>query len=87
MYKDANLVFDASAIASPTSRSLNDCLETGPPLQNLLWSVIVWNRFKPVALCANLKHEAGRDALRFHWIKDKDPSQAEAIRFTRHCLA
>ena len=27
--------------------------------------------------------EADRDALRFHWIKDKDPSQVEVLRFTR----
>ena len=62
------IVFDASAKASPTSPSLNDCLETGPPLQNLLWSVLVRKRFKPVALCADLKRiqEEDRDALRFH---------------------
>ena len=85
------IVFDASAKASPISPSLNDCLETGPPLQNLLWSVLVRNPFKPVALCADLKQaflqvriqEADRDALRFHWIKDKDPSQVEVLRFTR----
>lgn len=35
------IVFDTSAKASQTSPSLNDCLETGPPLQNLLWSVLV----------------------------------------------
>ena len=49
------IVFDASAKASPVSPSLNDCLETGPPLQNLLGSVLVRNRFKPVTLCADLK--------------------------------
>ena len=27
--------------------------------------------------------EADRDALRFHWRKDKDFSQAETLRFTR----
>lgn len=85
------IVFDASAKAEQTSPSLNDCLETGPPLQNLLWSVLVRDRFKPVALCGDLKQaflqvrilEADRDALRFHWIKDKDPSQIELLRFTR----
>ena len=88
------IVFDASAKASPTSPSLNDCLETGPPLQNLLWSVLVRNCFKPVALCADLKQaflqvriqEADGDALRFHWIKDKDPSKVEVLRFTRALL-
>ena len=27
--------------------------------------------------------EADRDALRFHWIKDKDPSRIEVLQFTR----
>ena len=35
--------------------SLNDSLETGPPLQNLLRSVLVWNRLKPVALGGDIK--------------------------------
>ena len=49
------MVFDASANAEQTSPLLNDCLETGPPLQNLLWSVLVRNCFKPVTLCSDLK--------------------------------
>ena len=85
------IVFDASAKASHGSPSLNDCLETGPPLQNLLWSVLVRNRLKPVAVCGDLKQAflqvwiqvADRDALRFHWIKDKDSSRIETLRFTR----
>ena len=31
------IVYDASVRATPTSLSLNDCLETSPVLQNLLW--------------------------------------------------
>ena len=54
--------------------SLNDCLETGPSLQNLLWDVLVRNRLKPVALAGNLKQAflqirirlEDRGALRFH---------------------
>ena len=38
------IVFDGSARANERSPSLNDCLETGPPLQNLLWNVLVRNR-------------------------------------------
>ena len=75
------IVFDASAKPSEDSPSLNECLETGPPLQNLLWNVLVRNRLKPVALTADIKkaflqvriRPEDRDALRFHWIKDKDP--------------
>ena len=49
------IVFDGSARANERSPSLNDCLETGPPLQNLLWNVLVRNRFKAVALAGDLK--------------------------------
>ena len=49
------------------------------------------NRFKPVALAGDLKQaflqirikEEDRDAMRFHWIRDKDPSKVEVYRFTR----
>ena len=77
------IVFDASAKANQGGPSLNACLETGPPLQNLLWSVLVRNPLKPVALCGDIKQtflqvrirEADRGALRFHWIRDS--SQVE----------
>ena len=85
------IVFDVSAKPSEDSPSLNECLETGPPLQNLLWNVLVRNRLKPVALTADIKkaflqvriRPEDRDALRFHWIKDKDPSTIEVLRFTQ----
>jgi hypothetical protein len=62
-----------------------------PPLQNLLWDVLVRNRLKPVALSGDLKQAflqvrvraLDRDSLRFHWIKDKDLSTVEVLRFTR----
>ena len=49
------------------------------------------NRLKPIALSADLKQAFlqvviradDRDALRFHWIKNKDPSDIEVLRFTR----
>ena len=85
------IVFDASARSNEKSPSLNDCLETGPALQNLLWDVLVRNRLKPVALAGDLKQaflqvriqSEDRDALRFHWIKDRDTSNVEVLRFTR----
>ena len=49
------IVFEASAKANQGGPSWNDCLETGPPLQNLLWSVLVRNRLKPVTLCGDIK--------------------------------
>ena len=85
------IVFDASAKPNHTSPLVIDSLETGRPLQNLLWSVLVRNQFKPIVLSGDLKQaflqvrikEANRDALRFHWIKDRDSSQVETLRFTR----
>ena len=52
------------------SFSLNDCLETGPALQNLLWSVLIRTRFKPTALCGDLQKaflQIGQYALFIPW--------------------
>ena len=85
------IVYDASVRADPKVPSLNDCLETGPPLQNLLWNVLVRNRFHAVAIAGDLKqaflqvrirkHE--RDALRFHWLKDLQSKEVEVLRIAR----
>ena len=85
------VVYDASAKANANSPSLNDCLETGPPLQNLLWSILVKTRFQPVILSGDIKkaflqvrvRESDRDYLRFHWIKDVNSDELETFRFTR----
>ena len=84
------IVFDASVKPNDKSPSLNDCLETGPPLQNLLWDVLVRNRMKPVALAGDLKQAflqvrirpEDRDVLRFHWFKHKNTSEIDVLRFT-----
>ena len=39
--KKVRVVYDASARAKPASLSLNDCLETGPALQNRLRSILI----------------------------------------------
>ena len=49
------IVNDASARPNDKSPSLNECLEPGPPLQNQLFSVLVKNRFHPVALAGELR--------------------------------
>lgn len=85
------IVYDASARASEKTPSLNECLETGPPLQNQLWSVLVRNRFHPVAIAGDIKQaflqvrirKEDRDAMRFHWLKDLATKQTETLRFTR----
>lgn len=85
------IVYDASARANEKSPSLNECLETGPPLQNRLWNVLVRNRFYPVAVTGDLKQaflqvrirKEDRDALRFHWLEDLKTKRVVTLRFTR----
>ena len=84
-------MFDASAKADDKSPSLNDCLETGPSLQNLIWNILVRNRMQAVMRSGDLKQaflqirirEQDRDVLRFHWPKDRDLQKLEIYRFTR----
>ena len=49
------IVYDASVRAYDKTPSPSDCLETGPPSQNKLWSVLTRHRFQPVALAGDLK--------------------------------
>ena len=85
------IVYDASARQDESSPSLNECLETGPPLQNHLWRVLVRGRFHPVALAGDLKQaflqvrirEEDRDVMRFHWFKDLKTKEIMTLRFTR----
>lgn len=84
------IVYDASARAFNSAPSLNDCLNTGPPLQNKFWSVLVRGHFNPVAITGDLQKaflqvrvkEIDRDAMHFHWHQDEQ-SPLETLRFTR----
>ena len=88
------IVYDASARASEKAPSLNECLEIGPPTQNQLWSVLVRNRFHPVAISGDLKQaflqvriwEPDRDVMQFHWYKDLKTKEIEALHFTQAFL-
>ena len=83
--------YDESAQRSKSAPSLNECSQTGPPLQNKLLSVLAKNGFNPVALAGDLKQaflrvrirEEDRDVMRFHWLKDLKTKQVETLRFTR----
>ncbi|KAL9957559.1 hypothetical protein ACROYT_G039201, partial [Oculina patagonica] len=85
------IVYDASARAWDGAPSLNECLNTGPPLQNQLWSVLIRGRFNPVAITGDIKkaflqvriRPEERDALRFHWLKNMETKEVETLRFTR----
>ena len=41
------VVYDASARADPSAPSLNNCLNSGPTLQNKLWDVLIQQRAFP----------------------------------------
>ena len=49
------VVFDASAKAHPNAILLNDCLYSGLPLQNKLWTVQFRSCAHPVAVVGDLK--------------------------------
>ena len=84
------IVYDASSRANPKVPSLNDCLYSGAPLQNHLWSVLIRMRFHPVLIPGDLQQASlqvrikkeERDALRFHW-QTSQRSEVEVLRFTR----
>ena len=49
------IVYDCSAKSSNTAPSLNECLETGPPLQPHLFDVLLRNRFRKFLITGDIK--------------------------------
>ena len=86
--------YDVSTWANEKAPSLNDCLETGPILQNKLWSVLIRNRFQPKALGGDLKQaylqvsirEKDRDMMRFQLSKDLATKEVELYNSCEHYL-
>ena len=85
------IVYDASAKASNSSPSLNECLEIGPTLQRNILDILLRARIKPVYLARDIKQaflqivirEAERDALRFFWVDNLENKRTEVYRVTR----
>ncbi|XP_070550018.1 uncharacterized protein [Ptychodera flava] len=85
------IVFDCSARANVRSPSLNDCLETGPPLQPLLFDIITRNRMRKFCITGDVQkaflqirvHEQDRDALRVLWYNNLQDREVTEYRFTR----
>ena len=82
------MVFDASAKPHLLANSVNECMHTGPPLQPLLWDIMIRARMSSDILLADLQKaflqiaikEEDRDAFRFLFnINGKE----EHLRFTR----
>ena len=66
------MVFYASSKPHPLSSSINDCMYTGPPLQPLLWDIMVRARMSSNILLADIQKaflqiaiKEDRDAFRF----------------------
>ena len=49
------IVYDCSARASKDVPSLNDCLEVGPPLQPLLFDILLRNKMRPLCIIGDIK--------------------------------
>ncbi|XP_065182223.1 uncharacterized protein LOC135812933 [Sycon ciliatum] len=89
-------VYDASAKASATSPSLNDCLYRGPVLLPDLCGLLMRFRLKPIVISADVEkaflqisiQPSDRDVTRFIWYKDcatpeKVNGNVTAYRFCR----
>ena len=85
------IVYDCSAKQSEYQPSLNDCLETGPSLQPLLFDIILRNRMKRYCIMGDIKKaflqiridEADRDAQRIMWYNNLEERKPAEYRFTR----
>ena len=66
------MVFDASTKPHPLANSVNECMHTGPPLQPLLWDIMIRTRMSSDILLSDLQKaflqiaikEEDRDAFR-----------------------
>ena len=82
------MVFDASAKPQPLTYSINDCMFTGPPLQPLLWDIMVRVRKSTSLLLGDIEKaflqigvkEEDRDAVRFLF---NFKATEKHLRFTR----
>ena len=72
------IVYDCSATTGKNQPSLNQYLDTGPPLLNSLTSILLRFRANPIALTADIEkaflqirlHETDRKYTKFLWLTD-----------------
>ena len=85
------IVYDCSAKSNNTTPSLNECLETGPPLQPHLFDVLLRNRFRKFVITGDIKkafHQIhlppeDRDVQRVLWYNNLQDRKVMEYRFTR----
>ena len=82
------MVFDASAKPHVDANSINECMYTGPPLQPLLWDIMIKARMSTHILLADIQkaflqigiRDEDRDAFRFLFNVN---GEEQHLRFTR----
>ena len=88
------IVYDCSAKTHCQVPSLNDCLEVGPPLQPMLFDILLRNRLKMLCITGDIQKAflqikvdpRDRDALRLLWYENLDSRTVRQYRFTRVIL-
>ena len=88
------IVYDCSSKTNAKSPCLNDCLQTGPPLQPLLFDIFIRNRFRKFCVSGDIQkaflqiwvHEKDRDAQRILWYDNLEERNVTDYRFTRVIL-
>ena len=85
------IVYDCSAKSNPSNPSLNECLETGPKLQPLLFDISLRNRFRKYCVTGDIQKaflqirvkECDRDAHRILWYDNLTDRNVREYRFAR----
>ena len=85
------IVYDCSAKGTTQEPSLNDLLETGPPLQPQIFDILLRNRLHRYCITGDVQkaflqikiEPEDRDALRLLWYKDIEEKTIKEFRFTR----
>ncbi|XP_006811857.1 uncharacterized protein LOC102801503 [Saccoglossus kowalevskii] len=83
------VVYDCSAISAIGQPSLNDCLETGPPLLNDLTAILLHFRSNPIALASDIEKaflqirlaNGDRKYTKFLWLSDINDPNSEFITY------
>ena len=70
---------------------MKDFLETGSPLQNLIWGILPRSNLRPILMCGDIEEdflqirirECERDVLCFHCVNSLKSKIIKILRFTR----
>ena len=84
------IVYDCSAKANSQVPSLNDCLEVGPPLQPMIFDILLRNRLRLLCITGDIQRAflqikvdpKDRDVLWLRWYKNLDSKTVTEYRYT-----